>query len=69
MNSVCMYVLDAVGRKWLLEFSTNDPSIKASFRKNAQWWMRGGFRKSKPEHQPCLPCRLVLEEYHDDTAY
>jgi hypothetical protein len=68
VNSLRMYVEDAVGDKFLFTCATNRPGQAASFRRHANWWLRRGYRHTVTSRQPCFPCKVVIEPYQDDTA-
>lgn len=68
MNSLRMYVEDAVGGRFLFTCATNRPEQKESFRRHARWWINSGYRQTPVAKQPAFPCRIVVEEYQDDTA-
>lgn len=68
MNSLRMYVLDAVGDKFLFTLATNREGQVSSFRRHASWWMRTGYKSAPVGRQPCFPCSVVVEEYQDSTA-
>ena len=68
MNSLIMYVEDVVGGKYLYTIATNREGQKESFYKHARWWLRTGYKYNKIQHQPCFPCKIVIEEYQDKTA-
>lgn len=68
MNSVCMYVKDAVGDKYLFTCANNTPEHVASFRKHATWWKKTGYKSAPVNRQPCFPVEIVIEEYQDKTS-
>lgn len=67
MNSLEMYVQDACGDKFLYTCATNRDGQAASFRKQARWWMRTGFKGSPIQRQPAFPCTIVINPYQDET--
>ena len=68
MNSLRMYVEDAVGEKFLFTFATNREGQAEAFRRHAAWWLRTGYKHSPVQSQPCFPCKIVVEPYNDETA-
>lgn len=68
MNSVRMYVKDAIGAKYLFTCATNRAEQISNFRKHANWWIKSGHKYSPIEKQPCFPCEIIIEKYQDETA-
>lgn len=68
MNSLRMYVEDAIGCKFLFTLASNREGQEKSFRNHATWWIKKGYRYSKVEFQPAHPCRIIVEPYQDQTA-
>ncbi len=68
MNSLRMYVEDAVGGKFLFTCATNREGQAEAFRRHANWWIRTGYKSSPVQSQPCFPCKIVIEPYEDNTA-
>lgn len=68
MNSLRMFVMDAVGDKYLFTCATNREGQASQFRKHARWWLRGGYKSAPTDKWPCFPCQIVVEEYQDETA-
>lgn len=66
MNSLRMYVEDALGDKFLFTCASNRPGQAESFRRHARWWLRTGHKRSK--NGPCFPCKVVVEPYQDDSS-
>jgi hypothetical protein len=67
MNSLCMYVKDATGQKFLFTCATNREGQADGFRKHARWWIRSGYKNSPIDKQPAFPVQIVIEEYQDET--
>lgn len=74
-NSVCCYVEDAAGDKFLFTLAGLD--CEAGFRKHARWWIRYATRPNaykdtdasgRPIRHPAKPCRIVVERYYDKSS-
>lgn len=68
MNSLRMYVQDAVGTKFLFTCANNRPGQAEQFRKHAAWWIKTGYKKTPVEKQPAFPCSIIVEPYQDQKA-
>jgi hypothetical protein len=68
MNSVHLFVRDAVGVHYLDTFTDNTPENIAAFRKHVasckRFWRS---RIYEPDHRgaPCHPVEIVIEPYYD----
>lgn len=67
MNSLRMYVEDATNQKYIFTCATNREGQRESFKKHARWWIRSGYKQTPIEKQPAFPCKIVIEEYQDET--
>lgn len=68
MNSLRMYVQDAVGDKYCVTFATNREGVESSFRKHARWWIKTGYKSTPIGRQPCFPCKIMVEPYNDESS-
>ena len=68
MNSLRMYVQDAVGEKYCFTLATKRDGAESSFRSHAKWWIRTGYKSAPVGRQPCFPCKIVVEQYEDETS-
>lgn len=68
-NSLRMFVQDAAGGVFLFTCASNRPGQAAAFKRHAAWWLRSGYKSAKPDRWPCMPCRVVVEPYTDETAH
>lgn len=65
MNSLRMFVQDAVGDKYLFTCATNREGQAKAFRRHANWWLKTGYKDSPVNRQPCFPCTIIIEPYQD----
>lgn len=70
MNSVKLYVRDAVGVEFLVTFTANTPENIASFRNHVKacqrYWRTAEYRKKvDPLRWPCFPVKVCIEPYED----
>jgi len=63
-----MYVEDALGKWFLVTYTVNSRGNAEGFRRSARLWVRGGYKRAKPDHWPCFPCKIVVEPYQDDSS-
>lgn len=68
MNSLAMWVEDAVGDRYCVTFAKNREGQEASFRKHARWWMKIGYKSNPIGRQPAFPCKIVVEPYMDKSS-
>ena len=68
MNSLRMYVEDALGRKYLFTCANNREDVEKRFRSHAMWFIRRGYKHSPLNRRPVMPCRVIVEAYQDATA-
>jgi len=60
-STLCAYVSDACGDKYLFTVSDDTPEHRKRFRDHARWWMKSGYKTAPPNKQPAFPCRIVFE--------
>lgn len=72
MNSVHLFVLDAVGTQYLDTFTANTAENIASFRAHVtsckRYWKTAEYRKRVPPTRwPCEPVTICIEPYQDTS--
>lgn len=70
-NSFTIYVQDAIGDHYCQSSCANRPQILASAKAHARWWvntMKRPTPRARLARQPCYPCTIVVEFYHDASA-
>lgn len=72
MNSVKLFVRDAVGAEFLTTFTANTPENVSKFRRHAascqRYWRTPEYRsKVDPIRWPAFPVTVHVEEYEDKS--
>ncbi len=70
MNSVHLFVKDAVGNIFLSTFTANTSDAVSDFRKHVasckRYWKTKAYRDKVPSYRwPCEPVEIFVEPYED----